>query len=138
MDRKSCGDFEFMLKIVQEDARATRGCRVRQGGNLALTLFATVVCLTAEDIMKSLERADIEEPKIRCDPNENGVLRSHNKEDLMDMFESEINLLTHADDRGRLLNESESIIRGSRVTCEVMAKWGLVAHSGNADKKTKY
>ena len=41
--KKLHGDFEVVLKIGWEDARIKYGCGVRQGDNLALTLFTIVM-----------------------------------------------------------------------------------------------
>ena len=87
--------------------------------------------------MEILKRAGVDVPKIRCDPNGNGVLRSYSKESMLNIVEREINLLAHADDGGMLFNEREILIKGIRGTCGVMATWGLTLNAGHEDKKSK-
>ena len=53
------------------------------------------------------------------------------------MVDSEINLLTYADDGGMLRNDKESIIVGIRMTCEVTEKWSLVVHAGCYEKNQR-
>ena len=43
----------------------------------------------------------------------------------------------HEDDCGVLFNDREILIKGSRLTFEVMSKWGLAVHAGHEDKKSK-
>ena len=85
--KKLHGDFEVLLKIGKEHARTRHGCGVRQGENLAPALFIIVMQLTAEDIIESLKRAGVDAPKIRCNQNKNGVLRSHDKKGMSSMVE---------------------------------------------------
>ena len=81
------GYFEVLLKIGKEVERIAHGSGVRQGDNLAPSLYIIVMQLTAEDIIEILKISGVDAPKIICDPNENGVLRSHNREDMSRMVE---------------------------------------------------
>ena len=49
------GDFEVVLKIGRVEARISHGCGVRQGDNLAPTLFIIVTKLAAEEIIKTIK-----------------------------------------------------------------------------------
>ena len=66
-----------------------------------------------------------------------GVLHLHNDDDLKTMIESEINLLTCVDDGGVMFDNRESLTKGSRIICELMAKWGLTVHVGCSGKKSE-
>ena len=76
-------------------------------------------------------------PKIKDRMTINGVLRFHDDDDLSTMIEREINLLTHVDDCGTIFDDREILMKGSRIICEVMAKWGLTVHVGQGGKNLK-
>ena len=73
-------------------------------------------------------------PKIKHSMTMNGVLRLHDDDDLSTMIECEINLLTCADDGGMMFDDRESLMKGSRIICEEMVKWGLTVHVGYGEK----
>ena len=50
------------------------------------------------------------------------MLRLHDDDDLITMVEREINLLTYVDDGGMIFDDRESLSKGSRIICEVIAK----------------
>ena len=49
-------DFEVVLKIGWEEARIKYGCGVLQGDNLAPTLFAIMIQLAAEDVIRTMKK----------------------------------------------------------------------------------
>ena len=53
---KSHGDFEVVLNIGREEISFKCGCGVRQGDNLATTLFIIVMQLVAKDMVDELKK----------------------------------------------------------------------------------
>ena len=50
------------------------------------------------------------------------------------MKDIEINMLTFVDDGAMAFGLRDDLIKGCKIMCEVMAKWGLTAHVGYDDK----
>ena len=67
----------------------------------------------------------------------NGVLRLYDDDDSCTMIEHELNLLPCVDDGTMMFDDRESLTKGSRIICEVMAKWGLTVHVGHSGKKSE-
>ena len=84
-----------------------------------------------------MKKEGIVTPKTKHSMCMNGVLRLHDDGDSNTMIEREISLLTHADGGGVTLDDRESLTKGRRIICEVMAKWGLTVHVGHGGKKSK-
>ena len=64
---KLCRDFEAVLSISSEDTSFKHACGVRQGNNLAPTLFIMFVQLVVEDSLDELKKkkALITEPIVQ-------------------------------------------------------------------------
>ena len=62
--------------------------------------------------------------KIKHSTNGNVILYSHNAKELAEMVDSEIDLLACVDDGVVFLNDIESVITGSRESCEVISEMG--------------
>ena len=62
-----CRDFEAVLSISSEEISFKHGCGVRQGDNLALTLFIMFMQLLVEDSLDELKKkkALITEPIVQ-------------------------------------------------------------------------
>ena len=66
--------------------------------------------LVAEDIIKQLKAEKVEIPKVRCDSNGGGVLKSCNSREISKMSEKEVNMLTFVDNGAMLFNSKDYVI----------------------------
>ena len=124
------GDFEVVIKIGREEVRIKHECRMRPGDNMAQPLFIIVMQLVAEDIIAHLKKVGVDLLKIKYSIDDNGVLRSHSKNDMEAVIRYVINMLMHVDDGASLFNDRNSLTLVRRITCEVMVKLGLTTHVG--------
>ena len=64
-------------------------------------------------------------------------MRLYDEDDMEDLVDRYINMLTYVDDGAGIFNCREDIEKGSIIICKVMAKWGLTVHMGYDNKKSK-
>ena len=53
------------------------------------------------------------------------------------MKDKELIILAHVDDRTFSFDSKSDLTLGRKITCGVMAKWGLTVRAGYDDKKSK-
>ena len=111
-----------MHEIGKEEVGTRRGCGVRQGDNLAPTLFVIAMQLVAEDALLQLKRANADVPQVRCSEDGNGMLKLREKDEIENMELKESSILTRADDGAMIFNTREETAKASEISCEEMAK----------------
>ena len=117
-----CGDFNVVLKLAKKEINIRHGCGVRQGDNLAPTLFKLVLQLVAEDILRTFRENRIDMLEIMCNKDPTGVLKLHKYSYLQSMITKIISLFTHVDDGAATFNNREDSIKGCNTICNMMAK----------------
>jgi len=130
-------DFGVTLKVGREEIYIKYGCGVRQGDNLAPTLFIIVMQLVAEDIIRQLKIENVVIPIVRYDNKGGGVLRAHKPREINVMDRLEVNTFTYVDDGAMLFESRSDTELASPIVCKIMAKWGLTAHVGYDGKQSK-
>ena len=130
-------DFGVTLKIGREEIYIKYGCGVRQGDNLAPTLFIIVMQLVAEDIIRQLKEENVTIPSVRYNDSGSGVLRAYKPREVKAMNKLEVNMFTYVDDGAMLFESRGDTVRASPIVCRIMAKWGLTAHVGYDGKQSK-
>ena len=93
--------------------------------------------LVAKNIINELIKAKIQLPSIKCSINGKGVMRLYDENDLEDLVDRYINMLTYVDDGAGIFNYREDVEKGSIIICELMVKWGLIVYVGYDNKKSK-
>ena len=130
-------DFGVTLKIGREEIYIKYGCGVRQGDNLAPTLFIIVMQLVAEDIIRQLKEENVVIPSVRYNDRGGGVLRAYKSREVKEMCTLEVNMFTYVDDGAMLFESRGDTERASPIVCRIIAKWGLTAHVGYDGKQSK-
>ena len=74
---------------------------------------------------------------IKCSTNGEDAMRLHNEDDIEDLADRNINILTHIYDRAGIFNCREDAEKGSVVICDTIEKQGLAVCVGYDDKKSK-
>ena len=119
------GDFNAVLKIAKEEISIRCRCIVRQGCNLAPTLFVNVLHLVAENIFEILKIKKGAIPTIvRNNSTSADALKLHKIKDTKIMVLKHANLFMHVDDGDALFNRRKDMISGFNIIYETMTKWG--------------
>ena len=121
---KLCGDFEAVLKVGREDIAIKYGYSVRQGNNLAPTLFIIVMQLVVEDIIEALIEAKAAAVLLKIMQSTSGyrVLRLNSETDLANMDKKTINIFMCAYNGVVLFNSRCDLYTECKIICERMAK----------------
>ena len=135
--KKLYRDFNIILKVGKEEIIIKYRCGIWQDNNLAPTLFIIAIQLVAENIINELIKVKIQLPSIKCSTNGEGVMRLHDEDDIEDLVDRYINILTYVDNGAGIFNCREDVEKGSIIICKVIAKWELIVYMGYNDNKSK-
>ena len=93
---------------------------VRQGNNLASTLFIIVIQLVAEYIINTLYKENVRILSMKCNNGREGVLKLHKGKEIENISNHSINMLICVNDRARVFESREYIIKGILITCKTI------------------
>ena len=74
---------------------------------------------------------------MKCDAEFSGILKLHSKKEINKTKEKLINAFACADDGAFIFNDRESMIKGYRITCDIMAKRVLIGLVGHGKKNQR-
>ena len=73
---------------------------------------------------------NVELLKLKCSTTRNGVLRLHEEDTMVTMMHENTNMFAHVNDGVLNFNSRDDLVIGSKITCMVVAKWGLTVPVG--------
>ena len=134
---KLCTDFEVEVKVGKHKARFPHGCGVKQGDSLAPILFILVMQLAAESLAVEFRNHGINLPDVRVSISNECVIRKHKPNQIATMDHLALLILLYMDDGALPFCSRKDAIIGSQICIEVMAKFGLIVHTGKIGKESK-
>ena len=93
--------------------------------------------LVIEDMLLNFKLNNLDLPRMKYDAESSGILKLHNKNEINKMKDKLTNVIACEDDGAFIFNGRESMMKGCRITCDMMAKLGLTAHVGCGEKNQR-
>ena len=130
-------DCTVQLKVGKIKGQIPYGCGVKQGDNLAPTLFIMVIQLAAQDLEKEFTIAGIDILKVLVSSSLDSTIRKHSNGDINNMSLTMLLMLLFMDDGAIPFNSRQDALIGIKIIKKVFNRFGLTIHSGFGKKKSK-
>ena len=113
------------------------GCGVRQGDNLALTLFITVMQIVSQVMQDKFDHNGISSPSFHHNSNTAGHIRLNNtKINYSDT--DRLPLLLYVDDGALIFTNFTDNCDGCQIASDTISQFGLTVHIGQNNTKAKF
>ena len=112
------------------------GCGVRQGDNLAPTLFIMVMQMVSQVIQDEFDRHGIHSPTFHHSFNADGSVKLHTKKSDF-LATDRLPQLLYVDDGALIFTSAPGTNLGCHITADSMDRFGSTVHIGQNHTKAK-
>ena len=134
--KKLYSDFHVLLKVGKEERKIEMGCGVRQGDNLAPTLFILVMQVVSQVIQDEFDKNNIDSPVFHHNHNVSGPIRLH-KQKTESSETDRLSQLLYVDDGALIFTNKSDTCIGIQIVIDIMCQFGLTVHAGQNNTKAK-
>ena len=115
----------------------THGCGVKQGDNLAPTLFILAMQIATQELAKEFDSHGVDILNAFMSSSENCVIKKQRCTNISKLSTTAILILLCLDDGALYFGSRDDVVLGTQLCIDVFAKFGLIIHTGKRGRCQK-